>query len=72
MSNQSPYLRLASFRKRKGMVLREFAAELGISIQHLCNIEKGRKPPGRDLAVRIEREAGIAVCEWSQAAQEAA
>lgn len=38
-----------------------FAKRLGISRQHLANIEKGRSAPGRDLLVRIADELGVSV-----------
>jgi transcriptional regulator with XRE-family HTH domain len=30
-------------RESEGLTLHEFAAKLGISVQHLCNVEHGRK-----------------------------
>jgi transcriptional regulator with XRE-family HTH domain len=38
-----------------------FAKRLGISRQHLANIETGRSAPGRDLLVRIANELDVSV-----------
>jgi DNA-binding XRE family transcriptional regulator len=47
---------LTEARERSGMKVPQLAKRLGISKQHLYDIEKGERSPGRELAVRIVEE----------------
>ena len=44
---------LTEAREREGLNVPQLAKRLGISRQHLYDIEKGERSPGRELAVRI-------------------
>lgn len=49
---------LSSIRLGEGMSYAEFAAQLGISRSHLCDIEKGRKAVSLDRAVQFAETLG--------------
>jgi len=49
---------LQSIRQGEGSTLAEFAKKLGISRQHLCDIEKGRKVVSPERAARFARVLG--------------
>jgi transcriptional regulator with XRE-family HTH domain len=49
---QPPLDELAELRKDKGFAQRDFAKALGISRLHLLAIERGRRRPSPELAVR--------------------
>lgn len=44
---------LTEAREREGLNVPQLAKLLGISRQHLYDLEKGERSPGRELAVRI-------------------
>jgi transcriptional regulator with XRE-family HTH domain len=46
---------LTNKRKEKGFTLREFARQVGVSPEYLCNIEKCRRAaPAQDVLARFE------------------
>ena len=49
---------LAAIREGEGMSQVEFAAKLGISKSHLCDIEKGRKVVSAERAARFAEILG--------------
>ena len=49
---------LHSIRQGEEMTLAEFAKKLGISRQHLCDIEKGRKVVSPERAARFAKILG--------------
>ncbi len=49
---------LESIRLGEEMTQREFAAKLGVSKSHLCDIEKGRKLVSPERAARFAKELG--------------
>lgn len=49
---------LHSIRQGEEMTLAEFAKELGISRQHLCDIEKGRKVVSPERAAKFAKILG--------------
>lgn len=52
---------LREYIERRNVDRREFAATLGISRGFLSLLESGKRSPGLDLAVRIERMTAGAV-----------
>ncbi len=59
---------LESFRKCEELTLREFSARLEISVQNLCDLEKGRKVPSASRAAKIARIIGEPESYWIQLA----
>jgi antitoxin HigA-1 len=49
---------LAAIRQGEGMTLAAFAEKLGVSRQHLCDIEKGRRRISPDRASKWARSLG--------------
>jgi transcriptional regulator with XRE-family HTH domain len=49
---------LTAIRKGEGMAQIDFAAKLGVSRSHLCDIEKGRKVVGAARAARFAKLLG--------------
>ncbi|MBQ9409682.1 MAG: helix-turn-helix transcriptional regulator [Clostridia bacterium] len=54
-------LRIRDVRVQYGFSLELFAARLGVSPSHLCNIESGRKQPSLDLLVKIAAEFDVSL-----------
>ena len=52
---------LKALRDSEGMTLAEFAKKLDISIQNLCDLEKGRRIPSPLRTARIARKLGYPV-----------
>jgi transcriptional regulator with XRE-family HTH domain len=46
-------------RTVRGVTQREAANQLGVSVVHLCNIEKGRATPSEDLLERFTQLWGV-------------
>lgn len=46
--------RLRALREAAGLTLLELSADIGYSVTHLSNVERGRRRPGTDLARRYE------------------
>lgn len=67
----SPGETMRTIRERRGQTLEQAGELVGISAQHLSNIEKGRARPGLDVSVAISREFGIPVETWSTVQPEA-
>lgn len=61
-------LRLSSLRKAEGETLEIFAGKLGISKQHLNDIEKGRKSVSPERAARFAQILGFAEDRFIQLA----
>ena len=61
---------LKSFLDLNGLRQAALARTLGISRAYMSELVKGVKFPGRDLAVKIERETGgaVPVCCWKHTA----
>jgi plasmid maintenance system antidote protein VapI len=55
---------LSAYLETCGRTQLAVAAELGISQGHLNDMKTGRRKPGRELAVRIERMLGVPVQSW--------
>ena len=64
----SPAARLRMWRSGRGLDLGEAAVLLDCVKSTLSRIENGKGKPGRDLAVRIERETGLPVADWAKEA----
>lgn len=54
-----PAALLLGLRAKEALSQREFAERLGIGQSNLCNMEKGRRPIGKVMAKRLEKEFGI-------------
>ncbi|WP_374079972.1 helix-turn-helix domain-containing protein [Bdellovibrio bacteriovorus] len=61
-------LRLSSLRKSEGETLEAFAGKLGISKQHLNDIEKGKKAVSPERAARFAQILGFAEDRFIQLA----
>lgn len=61
-------LRLSSIRKSEAVTLEVFASKLGISKQHLNDIEKGRKAVSPERAARFAQILGFAEDRFIQLA----
>jgi transcriptional regulator with XRE-family HTH domain len=61
-------LRLSSIRKGEDLTLEIFAEKLGISKQHLSDIEKGRKSVSPERAARFAKALGYAEDKFIQLA----
>ena len=59
---------LWSYRKCEEISQKKFALSLGISSQSLCDIEKGRKIPSPERAVRIAKLIGQPEKVWIELA----
>ena len=59
---------LESFRLGEGLSQKKFAHMLGISPQSLCDIEKGRRIPSVNRAVKIARKIKMPEKAWIQLA----
>ena len=59
---------LAAIREGEGMSQVTFAAKLGISKSHLCDIEKGRKPVSPERAARFAKILGYLPASFVQLA----
>ena len=51
-------MRLADWRQEEGLTQVELAGELGIHVQYLSQIERGVRPAGGKLALKIHRRSG--------------
>lgn len=54
-----PAALLLGLRDRESLSQKEFAERLGINQSNLCNMEKGRRPIGKIVAKRLEKEFDI-------------
>ncbi len=61
-------LRINSLRQAEGQTLETFAKKIGISKQHLNDIEKGRKSVSPERAARFARILGFAEDRFIQLA----
>lgn len=52
---------LREYRKKNKIKQKDFAALVGVSNAHICDIEYGKHLPSLDLAARIERATNGAV-----------
>lgn len=52
---------LRDYREAHGLSQTKAARQFGLSQQHWCSIEVGRRYPGRELAARLSRGTGIPV-----------
>jgi transcriptional regulator with XRE-family HTH domain len=57
---------LAAWRKAKHLKLRQVAARVGCDPSTLNKIERRKRRPGRDLADKLEKHAGIAAELWKR------
>jgi ribosome-binding protein aMBF1 (putative translation factor) len=55
--NASVALRAA--RKREGLTQKELALSIGIKQSHISEMEKGKRPIGKDLAKRLSKALNI-------------
>jgi transcriptional regulator with XRE-family HTH domain len=58
-------MQLRDWIDRRGFNQVEGAKYLGISEPYMSMFLSGRRVPGRDLAVKLERLTGIPVASWS-------
>ena len=56
---------LAEWKVRRSLNLTEMAEELGLTKGFASMLIKGKRVPGRDKAVTIERLTGIPVAAWA-------
>ncbi len=54
-------LRLKDVRIQFGITLDEFAARLGVSPSHLCNLESGRREPSFGLLVDLANDLAVSL-----------
>jgi transcriptional regulator with XRE-family HTH domain len=62
---QSGAAQLRDWMDRRTYNMTETAAVLGLQLPHLSMILSGKRFPGRNKAVKIERLTGIPVEAWS-------
>lgn len=55
---------LCAIRQGEAMSQAEFAAELGVSRSHLCDLEKGRKTLSPERAARFARILGYSEAQF--------
>jgi transcriptional regulator with XRE-family HTH domain len=60
-----------AIRDGEGWTLEQMAAKLGVSAQHVCDIEKGRRSVGASRAARWARELGYDEAQMVQLALQA-
>jgi transcriptional regulator with XRE-family HTH domain len=58
--------RLAEYRKRSKLNQRELARLIGITDAYLSQVLSGKRFPGRENALLIERLTGVPVESWSE------
>jgi len=51
-------MKLADWRQEEGLTQAELAGELRIHVQYLSQIERGVRPAGGKLALKIHRRSG--------------
>ena len=61
----SPRERLRTLRERLGLSLAAFGERIGCAASSLSMIESGERFPGLQLALEIEKVAGIAPKDWA-------
>ena len=66
MKEEKPISSLRAVRNLGGRPIRSVAAEAGISVGYLSNIERGAKSPPRDVAIRIAAALGTTYAELFQ------
>jgi len=52
-ANMTPGNNLRVFRQMREMTQKELAERIGVSKQQICNMESGRAPIGKKMAVRL-------------------
>ncbi len=50
---------LRSWREADELSQKRFAKQLGMSVQNLCDLEKGRRIPSASRAAKIARKLGV-------------
>lgn len=68
MTHRDPLALLQQEIDRRGWTQNELARRIGITSGHISHLMTGRRRPGLDLALRIERELGIKIQLWARAA----
>lgn len=58
-------------RRRQGRTLAQVAAASGVSMQHLSDVERGRKDPSSELLAAITGALGLSVFELGRRVAEA-
>ena len=58
-------------REGEELTLESFAKKLGVSLQNLCDIEKGRKGVSPERAARWARQLGYPEAQWVRLALQA-
>ena len=66
---QSGRERLTEYRKRSKMNQRTLARLIGITEAYLSQVLSGKRFPGRENALLIERLTGVPVESWSEPAR---